>query len=175
LAQRDSRKRRKARQRATAEPRRPKETDADRMARGYARGRVKDEEARAALVPLAQGERPTAVTVAFGVAVIAFVANLVALVLKLGDGNGGQTSYTLLGCVLLAVMAWGMWHVRYWAVLGMQALLGISVLLAALALITAVNVTAAVFALVIVVAGGTLFWFLVKSMARIQMPRRPGA
>ena len=39
-------------------------------------------------------------------------------------------------------MAWGMWHARYWAVLGMQALLGISVLLAALALITAVNVTA---------------------------------
>jgi hypothetical protein len=143
------------------------------MARGYARGRAKDEEARAALVPLAPGERPTAVTVAFAVAVVAFVANLVALVLKLGDGNGGQTSYTLLGCVLLAVMAWGMWHVRYWAVLGMQALLGISVLLAALALITAVNVAAAVFAFVIVVGGGTLFWFLVKSMARIQMPTRP--
>jgi hypothetical protein len=181
LAQRSSRKRRKARQRAsadspgraTAEPRRPKETDADRMARGYARGRAKDEEARAALVPLAPGERPTAVTVAFGVAVLAFLANLVALVLKFGDGDGRETSYTLIGCILLAIMAWGMWHARYWAVLGMQALLGISVLLASLALITAVNVPAALFALVIVAGGGTLFWFLVKSMARIQMPTRP--
>jgi hypothetical protein len=180
LAQRDSRKRRKARQRAAAEPqratdepRRAKETDADRMARGYARGRAKDEEARAALVPLAPGERPTAVTVAFGVAVVAFVANLVALVLKLGSGDGRQTSYTLIGCILLAVMAWGMWRAAYWAVLGMQALLGITVLLASLALITAVNVPAALFALAIVAGGGTLFWFLVKSMARIQMPTRP--
>ena len=33
------------------------------MERGYARGRAKDEEARAALKPLAPGERPSAVTV----------------------------------------------------------------------------------------------------------------
>jgi hypothetical protein len=26
----------------------------------------------------------------------------------------------------------------------------------------------------IIVAAGTLFWFMVKAMARIQMPERPG-
>ena len=29
--------------------------------------------------------------------------------------------------------------------------------------------------LVILVAAGALFWFLIKAMARIQMPERPGA
>jgi hypothetical protein len=28
---------------------------------------------------------------------------------------------------------------------------------------------------VIICAAGALFWFLVKAMARIQMPERPGA
>ena len=151
------------------------ESDADRMARGYARGRAKDEEARAALVPLAPGERPTAVTVAFVVALVAFIANLVALILNFSDGNGRQSTSTIIGCVLLAVMAAGMWRARYWAVLGMQALLAISILLASLALVTAVSVGTAAFALAIVIGGGALFWFLVKAMARIQMPERPGA
>ena len=30
-------------------------------------------------------------------------------------------------------------------------------------------------AVVIIAAAGTLFWYLVKAMARIQMPERPGA
>jgi len=153
----------------------PHESDADRMARGYARGRAKDEEARAALVPLAPGERPTAVTVAFVVALVAFIANLVALILNFSDGNGRQSTSTIIGCVLLAVMAAGMWRARYWAVLGMQALLAISVLLASLALVTAASAGTAAFALAIVIGGGALFWFLVKAMARIQMPERPGA
>ena len=188
MAQRGSRKRRKQRRRAdrpvapaasteaAEQPApAPHESDADRMARGYARGRAKDEEARAALVPLAPGERPTAVTVAFVVALVAFIANLVALILNFSDGNGRQSTSTIIGCVLLAVMAAGMWRARYWAVLGMQALLAISVLLASLALVTAASPGTAVFALAIVIGGGALFWFLVKAMARIQMPERPGA
>jgi hypothetical protein len=198
LAQRGSRKRRKQRRRADrpvapaasteaaeqpasaaheSESGQPAatESDADRMARSYARGRAKDEEARAALVPLAPGERPTAVTVAFVVALVAFIANLVALILNFSDGNGRQSTSTIIGCVLLAVMAAGMWRARYWAVLGMQALLAISVLLASLALVTAASPGTAVFALAIVIGGGALFWFLVKAMARIQMPERPGA
>ena len=46
------------------------------MARGYARGREKDEAARAALKPLAPGERPTAVTVAGALALVLGVGNL---------------------------------------------------------------------------------------------------
>ena len=46
------------------------------MARGYARGRMKDEEARAKLQPLAPGERPRAVTFAAVLAALLGIANL---------------------------------------------------------------------------------------------------
>ena len=51
---------------APAATKRPEAAPArdDRMARGYARGRERDEAARAALEPLAPGERPLAVTIA---------------------------------------------------------------------------------------------------------------
>jgi hypothetical protein len=185
LAQRGSRKKRKQRQRsrpaegaehapvAKAGPDQRASSSGDFMARGYARGRAKDEAARAALVPLAPGERPGAVTVAFVVAVVAAIANTVALIINFDSDKGPQTTFTIMVCVLLTAMAWGMWRARYWAVLGMQTLLGITVLLASLGLIGAVNLWAAVLLLAIIAAAGTLFWFLVKAMARIQMPERP--
>ncbi|HYI36824.1 MAG TPA: hypothetical protein VEX39_09485 [Thermoleophilaceae bacterium] len=183
MAQRSSRKKRKERQRTRTEaaPVAEPETEerasgsADFMARGYARGRARDDAARAALEPLGPGERPGAVTVAFVVAVVAAIANLVALAINFDSDKGPQTTFTILVCILLVAMAAGMWRARYWAVLGMQTLLGITVLLASLGLISAVNVPAALLLLVIIVAAGTLFWFLVKAMARIQMPERPGA
>ena len=39
-----------------------------------------------------------------------------------------------------------MWRVRYWAVLGLQALLAVTIVLGALALLTAVNAAAALLA-----------------------------
>ena len=84
MAQRDSRKRRKQRQRAAAAvdapaPDRAPEQQAPEggMARGYARGRAKDDAARAALKPLGEGERPLAVTIAGVVALVFGLANLV--------------------------------------------------------------------------------------------------
>ena len=183
MAQRSSRKRRKQRQRSSREPgarRSPAppaegDSDADRMARGYARGRAKDEAARAALVPLAPGERPTAVTVGAIVAAVAAVANLVALIVRFDPDTPGKSAFTVLGLGLLVVVAVGMWRARYWAVLGMQTLLTFTILIAAVGLLTAQDLWAAVLVMMILVASGTLFWFLVKSMARIQMPQRPGA
>jgi hypothetical protein len=145
------------------------------MARGYARGRAKDDAARATLKPLRPGERPKAVTVAAIAAAVAAVANLVALVAGYDPDEGGKTAATVLGAAILAVVAAGMWRARYWAVLGMQTLLALTVVISSLALLTAVNVTAALLAGAIVAAAGALFWFLVKAMARIQMPARPGA
>ncbi len=109
------------------------------------------------------------------VAVVAVIANSIALAVNFDADKGPQTMFTILVCVLLAVMAAGMWRARYWAVLGMQALLGITVLLAAIALVTAVSVRAALLLVVIIASAGTLFWFLVKAMARIQMPERPSS
>jgi hypothetical protein len=190
LAQRSSRKRRKERQRAAAanepavaapeaaatngaaeSPAAPQ----DRMARGYARGRAKDEEARAKLKPLKPGERPTAVTVGAIVSAIAALANIVSLALAYDPDEVNKSFSTALGAGLMILIAVGMWRARYWAVLGLQALLALTLIGAALAMMLASNLWAAMLAFLILAGAGTLFWFLVKAMARIQMPERPGA
>jgi hypothetical protein len=140
------------------------------MARGYERARRKDDEARAALVPLEPGERPLAVTVGAVVAALGFVSNIVAL--ALGPDNAGPL---VVGALIAALIAYGMWRVRYWGVLGMQTILGFTIVGAALAVVFANDVLRAAVALLLALAAGTLFWFLVKAMARIQMPERPGA
>ena len=148
--------------------------------RGYARSRARDDAARAALKPLRPGERPTAVTVGAIAASLLAVANLVAAILGFDAGQdsaspGSKLAGTLAATAILVVVAYGMWGARYWAVLGMQALLGLTVVASALALLTAVNLWAAVLVTLLLLASGTLFWFLVKAMARIQMPERPGS
>ena len=178
-----SRKRKKERRRTT-EARRPTVTAAEPATgdpaepRGYARSRAKDDAARAALKPLAPGERPTAVTVGAIAAVVLAAANVIAMIAG-WNSLGGDTdesraaTFTILWSVILLVVAWGMWRSRYWAVLGMQTLLGITLILASLSLITANSIGSVVILVVILAATGTLFWFLVKAMARIQMPERP--
>jgi hypothetical protein len=151
---------------------------ADAEPRGYARGRAKDDAARAALKPLPRGKRPTAVTVGAIAAVVLAAANVIAMIVG-WDSLGGDTdegravAFTLLWSVILLVIARGMWRSRYWAVLGMQTLLGITLVLASLSLISTESLGSAAVLLVILAAAGTLFWFMVKAMARIQMPERP--
>jgi cation transport ATPase len=144
---------------------------------GYARSRARDDDARTKLKPLAPGERPAAVTVAAIVAAGFAVANLIALAVgyNVGEDTAGSAVTTVFVSLLLALMAWGMWKARYWAVLGMQTLLAITMIFAALALLNAINLWAAILVLLILGLSGTLFWFLVKAMARIQMPERPGS
>ena len=137
--------------------------------------RDRDEAARAALKPLAPGERPTAVTVGAVVAAVAALANLVALIAGYDPDEPRKTVTTVFGLILLIVVAVGMWRARYWAVLGMQTLLALTIILSSLALLTAVNALAGLLAFALVAGCGTLFWFLVKAMARIQMPRPPSA
>ena len=84
------------------------------------------------------------------------------------DANAGA----LLFGALMLTAAWGMWKVRYWAVLGMQALLGLVIIVFSLFAMTAASVWALLLALAVVGSAGTLFWFMVKAMARIQMPTR---
>ena len=170
---RASRKRRKARQPGRAEA--PEPDVAQALERGYSRSRRRDEEARAALVPLEPGERPGAVTLAVAVVGVALVANLVALVASYDPDEADKTASTLLGAVILTLVAVGMWRVQYWAVLGMQALLAVTIVLCALALLTVTNLLSALIVVAIIALAGTLFWLLVKAMARIQMPPRPGA
>ena len=190
MAQRASRKRRKERQRKAAEsaaaqaadgeePRgeaQDPRADSDRLARGYARGRAKDEAARAALQPLAEGERPRAVTVAGALALVLGTANVASYLAGLDiRGQRPQLLGVILYSALMFAAAWGCFRVRYWAVLGMQALLGLAVVIFSLLLIRAESLMAVVIAVAVIGGAGALFWFLVKAMARIQMPERPGA
>jgi hypothetical protein len=152
---------------------------ADAPPRGYARSRARDDAARAALKPLAPGERPTAVTVGAIAAAALAVANLVALVLGYDPAedsiSGSQATGSILVAALLGLVAYGMWRARYWAVLGMQTLLALTMVGCALALLRVGNLWALLLVLILLAASGTLFWFLVKAMARIQMPERPGS
>ena len=72
----------------------------------------------------------------------------------------------------MGVAAWGTWRARYWAVLGMQAILAILILLFGVLVFAASNVVTVIIALAVIAPAATLFWFLVKSLARIQMPER---
>lgn len=181
--QRASRKRRKQRRRRTraddarglAGAPEGASGDSDAMARGYARGRARDEAARAALEPLAEGERPAAVTVGALVAAALALAEVISFAIGYDPGEDGRVVRSVLVVGLLGFMAWGMWRTRYSAVLGVQTLLGMTVVYASVAAMFAANLNAVILVIAIVVPAGALFWFLVKSMARIQMPRRPGA
>jgi hypothetical protein len=142
------------------------------MARGYERSRQKNEALRASLEPLAPGQRPTAVTVAAIVAALLALGNIV-LLLAGGDADdterrNGAVAFALV----MLVAAVFMWRGQYWAVLGFQALLAISIVIAALALLFASNFEAVVRSVLIIVPAGALFWFLIRAMARMQMPTR---
>ena len=74
--------------------------------------------------------------------------------------------------VLMGVMAWGMWRARYWAVLGFQVVLLFLIIAAALGLVAAGSVFQVVGNVVLIALAGTCFYFMVKALARIQMPER---
>ncbi len=148
------------------------ESTAGDLQRGYARSRQKNDAARASLKPLAPGERPTAVTVAAIVAGCIAVGNTILVATDTHVTGGQSVTGGLVFAGVMAVAAVFMWRRAYWAVLGFQFLLGLSILTASLSLLVASNVEAVIRSLVIMAAGGTLFWFLIKAMARLQMPTR---
>jgi hypothetical protein len=145
-----------------------------RERRRRATGAERDEQARAQLEPLADGDRPAAVTVASVVAVLLAVA-VVAGSLTGNDlaKKGGSLAGGLFIAALLLLSAWGMWHTRYWAVLGFEAFLAFQVLVASLALAVASNWWAVLVCVVVIGGSGWLFWKLIRALARIQMPERP--
>jgi hypothetical protein len=148
-----------------------------RMAR---RAEERNAEARAKLEPLAAGERPTAVTIgAIVSAVLATVFTASAVIAATGSidvaGNDPNPFGIALFAVALWMMAWGMWRARYWAVLGFQVLLLIVLVLTTLGLVAVTTVPQLLASLLLLAGSGSLFYFMIRAMARIQMPRSPGA
>jgi hypothetical protein len=134
---------------------------------------ARDEEARAALTPLAADERPPALWAAVAVAGLLAVAVVVGT-LTIHDlaRHGGSVPGGLFLAGVSAALAAGMYQRRYWAVLGFEALLAFQVVVASLALVVASTITAAAVCVVSIAAGGTLFWKLVRVMGRLQAPLR---
>lgn len=182
--------RRKRKQRGAAKPPQaaepePAETDdgdrplavedlaAEAEARGVSRSELKNERERAALEPLAPGERPRVITI--GAVVSAAIALLTVGAWVAGaEVNGERPSIVQVFApsILFGVMAWGMWRARYWAVLGFQAVMAILMVGAFLTLVSATSLIGALTPVLVLVAAGALFWFTVKALARIQMPDR---
>jgi hypothetical protein len=152
--------------------------DATFTERYRARTEWRNEEIRSGLEPLAPGERPKVVTIGAIVALATAVLNVAAALSgrSIAGDEGDQTVLTIVTTAILVVVGAGMLLRQYWAVLGFEIILGLQIVAMSLALVFAANVGVAVLLLVLVVALGTLFWKLIRAMARMQMPsRRPDA
>jgi hypothetical protein len=140
------------------------------------RSELKDQAAREALQPLDEGERPLVVTI--GAVISGLISLSVIGAYAAGaevDGERPALTQVLAPTVLMGVMAYGMWRARYWAVLGFGVVLVFLIIGSALGLVQAANGLQVLGRGVILAGAGTLFFFMIKAMARIQMPERPGA
>jgi cation transport ATPase len=146
----------------------------ERMAR---RTEERNAAARAELKPLAEGERPAAVTASAIVSTVLAVVLTVSTVLAAAgvEAAGQNPNAFAIAVFAIAVwlMAWGMWRARYWAVLGFQMLLVLVLLASALGLVQVRTILEAIATLSLLIGAGLLFYFLIRAMARIQMPEPP--
>lgn len=165
-----------ARQAGPADAARSAQAGGDPVAEGPRRRRRSSEEraaeTRAQLVPLADGERPGAIAIASVVAVLLGILVVVGYATGARVGGEGSLPGALFLAAVFFVAAWGMWNLRYWAVLGFEALLAFQLIVASLSLMVASNVWAAILCVAVIGFGGWLFWKLIRAMARIQMPER---
>ena len=162
-----------SRERKRAERQKRKTRSSERRAEVAARYEERNRVARQALEPLAPAERPVVITIGAVISGALAVSGLVAYAL-------GATVYgsrlillqVIITGVLMGTMAIGMWRVRYWAVLGFQAVLALLLLTSALRLVVAQDLVQVFGNIAVLAITGTLFYFMVKAMARIQMPTR---
>ena len=155
-------------------PRAPEAPD-ETMRRGYARGRARDDEIRASLVPLEPGERPRVVTLAAIIAFVFAIANAAAGLTgnDISTASGDPSVATAVTTALLLVAGFGMLARQYWAVLGFETILGLQIVFFSLYLIGVQSLADAIFPLVAIGLLGWLFWKLIRPMALLQMPKRP--
>jgi steroid 5-alpha reductase family enzyme len=110
----------------------------------------------------------------------AVISALIAVSIVVGylagtEVNGEKPRFVqvLAPALLMGVMAWGMWRARYWAVLGFQLILVFLIFSAVYGLaLQAATVGQVLATLALLAVAGSFFYFMVKAMARIQMPTR---
>jgi hypothetical protein len=152
------------------------ETFQEKMARRY---EERNAEARAKLEPLEEGERPTAVTVGAIVSAVLAIIFTVSAVLAIAGVDAGGRDIKPLPIIVFGTVLWamtvGMWRSRYWAVLGFQTVLLLVMLASAFGLVVVGSVLQAVGTTLLLAGSATLFYFMIRAMARIQMPSSPGS
>jgi hypothetical protein len=149
-------------------------TPRERMEHGYARAEQRNREVRESLEPLAEGERPLVVTIGAAIGALVCVSILAGYFAGVKvEGDKPHLAQVLAPALLMGIMAWGMWRARYWAVLGFQLLLVFLIFSAVFGLTVQASSVAQIAAtLGLLAVSGTFFFFMVKAMARIQMPSR---
>lgn len=162
-----------SRERRRAKRSKRKARSVERRGQIAARYEERNRAAREALEPLPEGERPPIVTV--GAVISGLVAASVVIAYLAGAEVNGERPPLLQvipSAVLMGVMSFGLWRCRYWAVLGFQAILALLILAAALGLVGAGSAAQLAGNLTLIAIAGTLFYFMIKALARIQMPER---
>jgi ABC-type multidrug transport system permease subunit len=146
---------------------------AERKTEIAARYERRNEAAREALEPLHQGERPLVVTIG-AILSAAITASIIVAYVAGATVNGDRPRVLQVAApaLVMGMMAYGMWRVRYWAVLGFQAVLALLILAATLGLIGADRAVTVVANLGLIAVAGTPFYFMIRALARIQMPER---
>ncbi len=163
-----------SRERKRAERHKRKARSGSPIERGYAKAEQRNREVREALEPLHEDERPLVVTIG------AVISALIAISIMIGYAtgvkvNGSQPALAqaISPALLMGVMSWGMWRGRYWAVLGFQTILLFLIFAAAFGLaLRAASAEQILADLALLAIAGTFFYFMIKAMARIQMPHR---
>jgi hypothetical protein len=140
-----------------------------------ARSEERNAAARAALKPLAPGERPWPLVAGVVLTALAGIGNLIAYLAgaKISGQHPGAGGIVIFTLVMLAC-AVGMWRLWYPAVLGFMVLLAIIVILFSLFLIEASNLLGVLVPPIFIIGGGYLFWKLVRVLGRLQLPTPPG-
>jgi hypothetical protein len=138
------------------------------------RTEAKNRAARERLEPLAENERPTVVTI--GAVIAGLIASSVVIAYLAGAEVKGERPaliQVIVPATLMGMASYGMWRTRYWAVLGFEVVLAFLILSAVIGLLGANSVVLVFGDLVLISVAGALFYFMIKAMARIQMPERP--
>ena len=164
MANRERRRARRSKRKARSD---------ERRSQIAARSEERNRAARETLEPLAAGERPAVVTV--GAVISGLVAASVVIAYLAGAEVNGERPPILQvtpSAVLMGVMSYGLWRARYWAVLGFQAVLALLIVAATLGLVATDNLGQLAGTVALIAIAGTLFYFMIKAMARIQMPER---
>jgi len=136
---------------------------------------ARNQAARESLEPLGEDERPRVVTLGAIASALICLSIVIAYVAGAEvEGEKPNVAQVVAPALLMGIMAWGMWRARYWAVLGFQVVLLFLIIAATLGLVRAGTWFQVAGNLVLMGIAGTFFYFMVKALARIQMPdRRP--